>query len=138
MTLLDLKDAYLYMPIHHSQVSSVCSQEEGDLIVYQWNVLPFDLATASRVFTKLMPPVAAHLHLQECLMYPYMDGICHAQAPQHQMCQTHDFSLRSHFFLEFVINLMKSALIPSHLGALNVRAGAASVPPGQVGESSSG
>ncbi len=40
----------------------------GELIVYQWKVLPFGLATDPRVFTKLLAPLAAHLHLQGCLM----------------------------------------------------------------------
>ena len=35
----------------------------GELIVYQWKVLPFGFATAPRVFTEPLAPVAAHLHL---------------------------------------------------------------------------
>ena len=44
---------------------------QGCSIVYQWKVLPFGLATAPRVFAKLLAPQAAHLHLQGCPMYPY-------------------------------------------------------------------
>ncbi len=39
--------------------------------------LPFGLATIPGVFTKLLGPVAAHLHVQGCLMYQYMDHIFH-------------------------------------------------------------
>ncbi len=48
---------------------------EGELIVYQWKVLPFGLAITPRVFTNLLAPVAAPLHLSGCLMYPYIDNI---------------------------------------------------------------
>ncbi len=55
-------------------------------------------------------------------MYPYIDDIFHAQASASQTARTRDISLCSHFRLGFVINLKKSALVPSqvmlHLGAL--------------------
>ncbi len=90
--------------------------------MYQWKVLPFGLATAPRVFTKLLAPLAAHLHLQGCLMDPYINDIFHAQASVNQTARTHDFSLHCHFKLGFVINLKKSALVASqvmlHWGAL--------------------
>ncbi len=96
--------------------------QAGELIVYQWKVLPFGLATAPRVFTKLVTPVATHLHLQGCLMYPYINNIFHAQASVNQADSTGDPSLRCHFRLGFITNLQKSALIPSqvmlHLGDL--------------------
>ena len=125
MVSLDLKDAYLHVPIHPSHWRYfwfALRNAEGALTVYQWKVLPFGLASAPRVFTKILAPVAAHLHLQGCLMYPYIDDIFHAQASQHQVAQTRDISLRCHLLLGFVINVTKSALVPSqvmlHLGAI--------------------
>ncbi len=55
-------------------------------------------------------------------MYPYIDDIFHAQASANQSARTRDISLRCHFKLGFIINLKKSALVPSQvmldLGAL--------------------
>ena len=55
-------------------------------------------------------------------MYPYIDDIFHAQASANQTARTRDISLHCHFKLGFIINLKKSALVPSqvmlHLGAL--------------------
>ncbi len=123
MVSLDLKDAHLHVPIHPSHwryLRIALRNQAGELIVYQWKVLPFGLATAPRVFTKLLAPLAAHLNLQGCLMNPYINDIFHAQASAKQVAHICDLSLRCHF--RFIINLQKSALILSeimlHLGAL--------------------
>ncbi len=51
-------------------VSLVCSQEPGTgAHCLPMKFLPFGLATAPRDFTKLLAPLAAHLHLQGCLMH---------------------------------------------------------------------
>ncbi len=64
----------------------------------------------------------AHLHLQEYLMYRCRDDISHAQASFHQVCLTRDISVCCHFTLGFLVNLAKSALVPSqvmlYLGAM--------------------
>ena len=78
---------------------------EGDLIIYQWKVLPFDLATTPRVFTNLLAPVAAPLQLSGCLMYPYIDNIFYDQVSFCQVCRAHDISLCCHFILGFIVNL---------------------------------
>ncbi len=54
MVSLDLKEAYLHVPIHPSHwrfLRVALRSQAGELIVYQWKVLPFGLATAPRVFT---------------------------------------------------------------------------------------
>ncbi len=125
MVSLDLKDAYLHVPIHPSHwryLRFALWSPTGELIVYRWKVLPFGLATAPRIFTKLLTPLAAHLHLQGCLIYPYINDLFHAQASANQTARTRNISLRCHFKLGFIINHTKSALVPSqvmlHLGAL--------------------
>ncbi len=59
--------------------------------------------------------LAAHLRLQGCLVYLYIHDIFHAQASFRQTCLTHNISLRCHFMLWFIVNLVKSALVPSEL-----------------------
>ncbi len=93
MVSLDLKDAYLYVPIHRSHwryMRFALRNSAGILVVYQWTCLPFGLATAPRVFTKVMLPLVAHLHQQGRVMYPYLDDIFHAQASHLQVCLTRD------------------------------------------------
>ncbi len=127
MVPLDLKDAYLHVPIHPShwrylrfalrnaEGSPHCLPVEG---APAWS----NLCSQGVYQTPGWAPVAAHLHLQGCLMYPYIDNIFHAQAPPHQAARTHDISLHCHLILGFVINLTKSVLVPSqvmlHLGAI--------------------
>ena len=90
------------------------------LRIYQ--VLPFGLATAPRVFTKLLAPLAAFLHFRTMSMFPYIDNIFHAQASASSAERTRDTSVLLHLRLSFMINLAKSSLIPSqvmtHLGDL--------------------
>ncbi len=72
MVSLNLKDIYLHVPIHPSHwryLWFALRNSEGVLTVYQWKGISFGLASAPRVFTKLLAPVTAHLHLQRCLMY---------------------------------------------------------------------
>ena len=58
MCKLDLKDAYLSVPINADHRKFLQFQWEG--IVYHYKALPFGLATAPRVFTKLLKSVLAH------------------------------------------------------------------------------
>ncbi len=77
------KDAFLHVPIYLSYwwfLQLVLGTADDDLIVHHRKVLPFGLATAPRVFTKLLAPVVAHLHLPRCQMYLNIDDIFHAQA----------------------------------------------------------
>ncbi len=92
MVSVNLKDAYFHAPIHPSQwlyLYFALRNEEAGLIVCQWKVIHFGLDIAIRFSTKHLAPVAAHLHLQGCLMYPYIN-IFHAQASFCQACCTRD------------------------------------------------
>ena len=118
MISLDLKDAYLHVPIilqHRKFLRFALRDHQGILRIYQWGVLPFGLATAPRVFTKLLAPIAAHLHLRNKSMYPYMDDIFHAHISRDSVILTQDASERLYLQPGFVINLAKSSLIPSQV-----------------------
>ncbi len=90
------------------------------LCIYQRGVLLFSLATAPRVFTKLLAPIAARLHLRNMSMYPHID-IFNAQISRDWIILTQDASVCPYLQLRFTVNLAKSSLIPSqvmtHLGA---------------------
>ena len=60
MVSLDLKDAYLQVPIHPD--SSKYLRFVALNQVYQFKALCFGLSTAPQVFTRVMPPVSTFLH----------------------------------------------------------------------------
>ena len=56
---LDLKDAYLTVPVHNSHQKYLRFQWEGR--VFQFKCMAFGLAPAPRIFTKLLKVVVAFL-----------------------------------------------------------------------------
>ena len=71
MCKLDLRDAYLTVPVQTSHQTFLRFQWQGK--VYQYTALPFGLASAPRVFTKLMKPVLACLRAKGIRVVAYLD-----------------------------------------------------------------
>ena len=71
MASVDLKDAYYTVPIHpsHQKYLKFCF----DGAFYQYTCLPNGLASAPRIFTKLLKPVYATLHSTGHLNLGYID-----------------------------------------------------------------
>ena len=70
---IDLQDAYLHIPIvkhHHHFLHFVWCH-----VPYQWKVLPFRLATASRVFMSLTKPILFLCHCKGLCIVIYLDDI---------------------------------------------------------------
>lgn len=72
-TKLDLKDAYLTVPVYSAFRSSLCFKTEGKF--FKFVAMPFGLATAPRAFTKLLRPVVAHLRRVGTRVVIYLDDI---------------------------------------------------------------
>ena len=70
---VDLKDAYLHIPIHQDHRKFLRFSING--VRYQWKVLPFGLSTVPRVFTKVLSPVVAALRLRGVHIQPYLDDL---------------------------------------------------------------
>ena len=68
---LDLKDAYLTVPVHPSHWRFLRFHWQGK--VYEYTALPFGLATAPRLFTKLLKPVLANLRTAGVRLIGYLD-----------------------------------------------------------------
>ena len=68
---IDLKDAYLHVPIHPSSRKYLRFRFEGT--TYQFRVLPFGISTAPFLFTKLMVVVAAAIRRAGAPVLQYFD-----------------------------------------------------------------
>lgn len=73
MAKLDLKDAYLTVPVRPSHQKFLRFEWRGRK--YQFNCLAFGLAPAPRCFSKILKVVAAHLRRQGLRMIVYLDDI---------------------------------------------------------------
>ena len=67
---IDLKDAYLHIPIRPSHRKYLHFAFQGDC--YQFGVLPFGLNTAPMVWTKVFAPIMEILHLRGIYISPYL------------------------------------------------------------------
>ena len=71
MASIDLKDAYFSIPIACEHRKYLRFQWRDKL--YQFCVLPFGLASAPRVFTKVLKPMIAHLRSHGYMSCNYID-----------------------------------------------------------------
>ncbi|HEU5092877.1 MAG TPA: reverse transcriptase domain-containing protein, partial [Nitrospira sp.] len=68
---IDLEDAYLHIPMHPDVFHLFRFEVAG--VVYQFEVLPFGIATAPHLFTKMMRPILGELHRQGAAAHAYID-----------------------------------------------------------------
>ena len=73
MRKIDLEDAYLSVPVHqeHRDFLKFCWRQK----IYQFRSLPFGLATAPRVFTKILRPFVARMRMTGLCIIVYLDDI---------------------------------------------------------------
>ena len=113
MFSIDLKDAYLQIPIHPSSrkfLSFVVGSQ-----TWQFKALPFGLTTAPQVFTRVMAPVAAFLHRQGIRILRYLDDWIVLSATLEEAYRAKDLLLHLCEVLGIIINLQTSCLTPSQL-----------------------
>jgi len=111
MVTIDLKDAYLTVPV---------SKEHQPLLSFEWKkryfqfqVLPFGLASAPRVFTKLLKPVMALLRRLNIRTQIYLDDLILLNQDPSQLEQDKQSVLFLLQNLGFIINWEKSQLLPA-------------------------
>ena len=108
---LDLKDAYLHIPVHktHRKFLRFCIQGK----CYQFVALCFGPSQAPRVFTKIVTVVAAHLRIQNIRLATYLDDWLLVNAQEKMLISDREKTLNLLIKLGFIVNLQKSSLIPS-------------------------
>ena len=112
-TKLDLKDAYFAVSVHPSHRKYL--RFVWDKEVYQFVSLPFGLASAPRVFTKLLKPVVSLLRRLRMRLVQYLDdGLFMSQDPLGQ-ARDRDTALFVMMKLGFTVNWEKSELNPKQV-----------------------
>ena len=110
MIKLDLKDAYLQVPIHPDHQKFLVI--EWNNLFYQFRCLPFGLSTAPRVFTKLLKPVVGFLRQIGCRLIIYLDDILLLHQDREQLLNISWLVNQLFQCLGLLINEEKSLQIP--------------------------
>ena len=108
---IDLKDAYFTVPLSQEHQKFIRFLWEGTL--YEFTCLPFGLAIAPRVFTKVLKPAVAWLRQLGIRLIIYLDDIL-ILAPSKELAELHAATVI--YLLEnlgFMINHEKSILTPA-------------------------
>lgn len=110
-TSLDLADAYFHCPI--APPFRRYLRFVWDDKVYQFRALPFGLALAPLVFTKLFQTALAHLHSLSIQIHSYLDdSLLKEFSPVNLSSHTH-IVIELFLRIGFMISWEKSELIPS-------------------------
>lgn len=116
---LDIKDAFLHIPIHKDSKKYLRFKWLGELL--QWEVLVFGLTCSPRVITKVLKPVIAFLRATWCILISiYIDDIL-IQASNPEQCSLHcQIAMLVFLCLGWSFKFEKCNFIPSqkfcHLG----------------------
>ena len=122
--ILNLKNLNQYISNHHFKMESLtsaillmtpgCYMASVDLQLFQFTCLPNGLASAPRLFTKLLKPVYSTLRQMGHTNVSYTDDL-YLQGPSFEDC-SNNVQDTVHFFTKvgFLLNQEKSVLVPSH------------------------
>ena len=112
MSSIDLKDAYYSVPIWQNHKKFLVFQWEQDF--FQFNVLPFGLTSAPRVFTKILKPVFSQMRKEGFSVLGYIDDslILGKLQEECELATTRLIEILSD--LGFTINQQKSVFSPSN------------------------
>lgn len=113
MCKVDLKDAYVVVPVH--KASQKYLTFENNNIVYQYTSLAFGLSIAPRVFSKLMRYAVEHLRAKDMRLVYYLDDICVLEKSRSKMRESVQILTQHLENLGFLINREKSVLEPKKI-----------------------
>ncbi|XP_068692317.1 uncharacterized protein [Montipora foliosa] len=111
MTNIDLKDAYLSVPVHETSRKFLRFIWKGTC--YQFKALSFGLCSAPRIFTKALKPVASFLRRKAIRVLIYLDDFLLLAATVEEAVKNTQLVVSLLQSLGFTINLKKSLLIPT-------------------------
>jgi ribonuclease HI len=108
---IDLKDAYLHVPIHQSSRKYLRVFRNGR--VFQFRALPFGLCTAPLIFTKIVSEVIKMVQRQNMEMLAFLDDWLHQVTTFWMGAQQAVYMKNLCKNLGWIVNLEKSDLTPS-------------------------
>lgn len=115
MATLDLRDAYLHIPIHPAfqKFLRLAVKTGMGTRHFQFQALPFGLSSAPRIFTKVLGEVLAPLRLKAITVIPYLDDLLIVAKSYQRLLE--DLQAVQDFLqsLGWLINKEKSSLIPA-------------------------
>nr|CAI5851674.1 unnamed protein product [Callosobruchus analis] len=111
MASIDLRDAYLLIPIHMKYRKYL--RFKFQKVIYEFQVLPFGVSTAPYTFTKMMKPLIQNLRAHGIITVNYLDDILILGSTKTEYRDNVHTALQLLQSLGFLINLKKSSLIPN-------------------------
>ena len=109
---LDLRDAYLHVPIHPSSRDLLGFSVNGK--TYRYRAMPFGLKPAPRVFSRLVSEVAAYLRGRGLRLFCYLDDWLLVAGSEQLLAAQVLILVQTVQALGFIINWDKSELSPTH------------------------
>ena len=113
MVKLDLKDAYLTVPVHQDDHRYLRFMWKGK--AFEFTTLPFGLAPASFFFAKLLKPVVSFLRLRGIRLIVYLDDILIMASSAEKATRDLQVVLRILAHLGFIINMKKCLTSPTQM-----------------------
>ena len=113
MVKLDLKDAYLTVPVHQDDHRYLRFMWKGK--AFEFTTLPFGLAPAPFFFTKLLRPVVSFLRLRGIRLIVYLDDILIMASSAEKATRDLQVVLRILAHLGFIINMKKCLTTPTQM-----------------------
>lgn len=113
MVKIDLEDAYFVVPVSKDDRRYLQFEWKGKF--YQFTCLPFGLATAPFVFTKLTRPVLQHLRFWGIKIIMYLDDLFLANEDSSVLSDELSYVRNLLQSLGFVINMKKSVFTPTRV-----------------------
>jgi len=118
LTSIDLKDAFLHVPISPNHRRYLQFQWKGK--IYQFRTLPFGLSLSPLVFTKVLRPLLRWARRKGIRLSAYLDDLLIMARTEEQSRRNTRLVREKLMALGFIINEKKSSLEPSqtldHLG----------------------
>lgn len=111
MAKLDLKDAYFSIPIDENDRKYLAFRALGK--IYMFRALPFGLAPAPYVYTRVTKPVAAYLRTLGMKLVVYLDDWLFIADSEENLQKQLDMAIKFMRSLGFIINIEKSELTPT-------------------------